>query len=101
MVYAGGQEASGMSTTEADVVDGVPRSRIVVASMIGTTIEFYDFYIYATAAVAVFPISSFPRATRPLRCWRRWPLSDRPSSQGRWARSSSVTSATGSAARPP
>ena len=25
---------------------GVPRSRIVVASMIGTTIEFYDFYIY-------------------------------------------------------
>ena len=23
--------------------------------MIGTTIEFYDFYVYATAAVLVFP----------------------------------------------
>jgi hypothetical protein len=28
-----------------DLVNGVPRRRIVVASMIGTTIEFYDFYI--------------------------------------------------------
>jgi metabolite-proton symporter len=50
-----------MSTTEADLVDGVPRRRIVVASMIGTTIEFYDFYIYATAAVAVFPHLFFPK----------------------------------------
>ena len=25
--------------------------RILLASMVGTTIEFYDFYIYATAAV--------------------------------------------------
>jgi metabolite-proton symporter len=29
--------------------------RVLVASMVGTTIEFYDFYIYATAAVLVFP----------------------------------------------
>src|SRR6202453_3653718 len=29
--------------------------RLLFASMIGTTIEFYDFYIYATAAVLVFP----------------------------------------------
>lgn len=29
----------------------VPRSRVVVASLIGTSIEFYDFYVYATAAV--------------------------------------------------
>jgi len=28
---------------------------VLFASMIGTTIEFYDFYIYATAAVLVFP----------------------------------------------
>jgi len=27
--------------------------------MIGTTIEFYDFYIYATAAVSVFPLLFF------------------------------------------
>lgn len=37
----------------------VPRSRVIMASLIGTTIEFYDFYIYATAAVAVFPALFF------------------------------------------
>ena len=36
------------------------RKRIVFASMIGTTIEFYDFYIYATAAVSIFPLLFFP-----------------------------------------
>ncbi len=30
------------------------------ASLIGTTIEFFDFYIYATAAVLVFPNLFFP-----------------------------------------
>jgi len=30
-------------------------TRILTASLIGTTIEFFDFYIYATAAVLVFP----------------------------------------------
>ncbi|MBF0483119.1 MAG: MHS family MFS transporter [Candidatus Omnitrophica bacterium] len=30
--------------------------------MIGTTIEFYDFYIYATAAVSVFPILFFTKS---------------------------------------
>ncbi|GAA4283789.1 MFS transporter [Brevibacterium daeguense] len=39
---------------------GVPRSRVVVASLMGTTIEFYDFYVYATAAVSVFPLIFFP-----------------------------------------
>jgi len=34
--------------------------RILLASMIGTTIEFFDFYIYATAAVLVFPQLFFP-----------------------------------------
>ncbi len=37
----------------------VPRSRIIFASLIGTTIEFYDFYIFATAAVSVFPLLFF------------------------------------------
>lgn len=37
----------------------IPRSRVIMASLIGTTIEFYDFYIYATAAVAVFPALFF------------------------------------------
>ncbi len=34
--------------------------RVLLASMVGTTIEFYDFYIYATAAVLVFPRLFFP-----------------------------------------
>jgi MFS family permease len=29
--------------------------RVLFASLIGTTIEYFDFYIYATAAVLVFP----------------------------------------------
>ena len=45
-----------------DLIDGIPRRRIVVASMVGTTIEFYDFYIYATAAVSVFPHLFFPKS---------------------------------------
>ena len=36
------------------------KARVLTASMVGTTIEFYDFYIYATAAVIVFPHLFFP-----------------------------------------
>src|SRR4030081_1620851 len=36
--------------------------RVLFASLIGTTIEFFDFYIYATAAVLVFPKLFFPAA---------------------------------------
>ncbi|WP_309080378.1 MFS transporter [Zhihengliuella sp.] len=39
------------------------RGRVIFASLIGTTIEFYDFYIYATASVLVFPALFFPNAT--------------------------------------
>lgn len=34
--------------------------RVLAASMIGTTIEFFDFYIFATASVIVFPALFFP-----------------------------------------
>src|ERR1700758_1845786 len=37
-----------------------PVRRVLAASLIGTTIEFFDFYIYATAAVLVFPKLFFP-----------------------------------------
>lgn len=37
-------------------------SRVLLASLAGTTIEFFDFYIYATAAVIVFPQLFFPNA---------------------------------------
>jgi hypothetical protein len=35
-------------------------ARVLIASLIGTTIEFFDFYVYATAAVIVFPKLFFP-----------------------------------------
>jgi metabolite-proton symporter len=34
--------------------------QILFASLVGTTIEYFDFYIYATAAVLVFPQLFFP-----------------------------------------
>ncbi|MDW5266548.1 MULTISPECIES: MFS transporter [Acidobacteriaceae] len=34
--------------------------QVLFASMVGTTVEFFDFYIYATAAVLVFPRLFFP-----------------------------------------
>ena len=38
-------------------------SRVLAASLVGTTIEFFDFYIYATAAVLVFPTLFFPESS--------------------------------------
>src|SRR5580765_6292013 len=35
-------------------------AQVLFASLIGTTIEFFDFYIYATAAVIIFPRLFFP-----------------------------------------
>lgn len=42
--------------------NGNSRGRVIIASTIGTTIEFYDFYAYATAAVVVFPDLFFPKS---------------------------------------
>jgi len=36
------------------------KGRVLFASLIGTAIEFFDFYIYGTAAVLVFPQLFFP-----------------------------------------
>ena len=37
-------------------------ARVLTASLVGTTIEFFDFYVYATAAVLVFPALFFPNS---------------------------------------
>lgn len=47
----------------------IPRRRIntprqvLFASLVGTAVEFFDFYIYATAAVLVFPKLFFPASS--------------------------------------
>ena len=38
---------------------------VIAASMVGTAIEFYDFYAYGTAAANYFRTSSSPRRTTP------------------------------------
>src|ERR1700724_3235215 len=54
-----------MSTIHTRIGAAVNTPRqVLFASLIGTTIEFFDFYIYATAAVLVFPSLFFP-ATDP------------------------------------
>lgn len=41
------------TTGQPLVIDKATKRRVAAASTIGTTIEFYDFYAYATAAVSV------------------------------------------------
>lgn len=41
--------------------------RILFASLVGTSVEFYDFYIYATAAALVFPTLFFPASDPAIR----------------------------------
>ncbi|RAK62758.1 MFS transporter [Phenylobacterium kunshanense] len=42
---------------------GASTRRVLTASLVGTAVEFYDFYIYATAASLVFPKLFFPAAS--------------------------------------
>ncbi|WP_375409826.1 MFS transporter, partial [uncultured Methylobacterium sp.] len=48
------------AATLPTAVETVPTSRILIASFVGTAIEFYDFYIYATAAALVIGPIFFP-----------------------------------------
>jgi MFS family permease len=43
--------------------DRATRRTVLVASLVGTTIEWYDFFLYATAATIVFNHAFFPSQT--------------------------------------
>ena len=68
-VFLMSTSAPDTKVSAASVKNTTPRSRVILASLVGTTIEFYDFYIYATAAVAVFPVLFFPARTQPPSFW--------------------------------
>ena len=75
--------------------------RVVVASMAGTVVEWYEFFLYATAATLVFSKVFFAEGDSDLNAiiaaLRHLRASD--SSPARSAASSSDTSATSTAAR--
>jgi metabolite-proton symporter len=47
-------------TVDNDAIQRSQRRRAVFASTVGTTIEWYDFFLYGTAAALVFPKLFFP-----------------------------------------
>jgi len=49
--------------SEATEVATPSTRRVLVASLVGTSIEFYDFYIYATAASLIFGPLFFPASS--------------------------------------
>src|SRR5690349_16565147 len=50
-----------MTTTEPSPdVMRTQRRRAIVASTVGTTVEWYDFFLYGTAAALIFPKLFFP-----------------------------------------
>ncbi|MBP2549036.1 metabolite-proton symporter [Neorhizobium galegae] len=58
------QATSSVSPSAEPLVPAALNSpaRVLTASLVGTTIEFFDFYVYATAAVLVFPALFFPNS---------------------------------------
>ena len=49
-----------MDTSQGQTLDRSRRRRAVLASTVGTTIEWYDFFLYGTAAALIFPKLFFP-----------------------------------------
>ncbi|WP_206951552.1 MFS transporter [Trinickia acidisoli] len=50
-------------TAASDTANVSSRARVIFASFIGTAIEFYDFYVYATAAALVIGPVFFPHGS--------------------------------------
>src|SRR5947209_3033448 len=48
------------TATSSAADSGGQRRRAVIASTVGTSIEWYDFFLYSTAAALVFPKLFFP-----------------------------------------
>jgi hypothetical protein len=89
-----------MTTLNANVRPTPGMSRIAMASLVGTTIEFYDFYIYGTAAALIIgPVFFAAASPRRRRSTPSSPSASR-SWRGRSARRCSAISAIALAGRP-
>lgn len=59
------------ATTDHPTMSDIPSGRglsprgVMVASVVGNTLEFYDFLVYGTIAALVFPVLFFPDAGDP------------------------------------
>ena len=65
--------------TETDI------RRVVIASLIGATIEWYDFFLYGAVAGIVFNKLFFPARTRSISTCSPTPRSQSASSRARSA----------------
>src|SRR3981081_1641639 len=68
-------------TTAGDATDGLSTHehraqlrRAVIASTIGTTIEWYDFFIYGTVTGLVFPKLYFPQSDPLVGTWQAFAI---------------------------
>lgn len=75
-------------------------ARVLSASLVGTAVEFYDFYIYATAAALVFGPLFFPSESASAQLLLSYMSFGLAFSRGQSARWCSAISATGSGASP-
>lgn len=80
-------------------VRGAQIRKVAAASFIGTTIEWYDFFVYGTAAALVFGVLFFPEFSPTAGRSRRSAPSRSGSLRGRSGALSSGITATGSVAR--
>ena len=74
--------------------------KAAASGWIGSALEYYDFFIYATAASLIFPQIFFRPGTRQSRSSPRSPPTASATSRGRSAPSSSGIGATRTGARP-
>ncbi|BAS14831.1 inner membrane metabolite transport protein YhjE [Arthrobacter sp. Hiyo8] len=92
----GQRSAAGAATGK-----GAGLKKIVAASMVGTVVEWYEFFLYATAATLVFGKYFFPPTGNDLDGIIQAFLTYAVGFVARpWAASSSARSATSSAANP-